>query len=79
MDREIWHKVCNFRRLKIESEFKISTYQKDVADKTNLLDNLVRVKNEKETVIEKYKDSIIRLENQDLRYEDDPEVNIIRF
>lgn len=80
MDRETWHKVCNFRRLKIESEFKISTYQKDVADKTNLLDNLIRVRSDKENVIEKYKNSIIRLENQDFRYEDDPEVySTIRF
>lgn len=79
MDRETWHKVCNFRRLKIESEFKISTYQRDAADKTNLLENLIRVKDDKEATIEKHKISVTQLESEDFRYEDDPEVNCITW
>lgn len=74
MDRETWHTVCNFRRMKIESEFKISTYQKDATDKANLLDNLAHDKEEKEAMIEQCKTSIVSLENQDLWYQDDPEV-----
>lgn len=74
MDRETWHKVCNFRRMKIESEFKISTCQKDAIDKDNLLDSLKRDKEDKEAMIEKLKMCIISLENQDLFYEDNPEV-----
>lgn len=77
MDRETWHKVCNFRRMKIESEFKISTCQKDATDKDNLLDSLKRNKEDKEAMIEKLKMSINRLENQDLYYEDNPEVNVV--
>jgi len=76
MDKETWNKVCNFRRLKIETEFKISTCQKDAIDKANLLDNLTRVKEDEEAMIEKLKMSINRLENQNLLYEDDPEVKI---
>lgn len=74
MDRETWHTVCNFRRMKIESEFKINTYQKDATDKANLLDTLVHDKEDKEAMIEQYKMSIISLENQDSCYKDDPEV-----
>jgi len=77
MDRETWHKVCNFRRMKIESEFKISTCQKDATDKDNLLDSLKRDKEDKESMIEKLKMTIIRLENQDLYYEDNPEVKVV--
>jgi len=75
MDRETWYKVCNFRRLKIESEFKISTYQKDAMDKYNLIDSLMRDKDDKETMIEKLKSSIKILEKEELQYKDDPEVN----
>ncbi|XP_016656351.2 cilia- and flagella-associated protein 43 [Acyrthosiphon pisum] len=77
MDRETWHKVCNFRRMKIESEFKISACQKDATDKDNLLDSLKRDKEDKEAMIEKLKMTIIRLENQDLYYEDNPEVQLV--
>jgi len=63
--------------MKIESEFKISTYQKDTTDKDNLLDSLKRNKEDKEVMIEKLKMSIIKLENQDLYYEDNPEVKIV--
>ncbi|XP_060835447.1 cilia- and flagella-associated protein 43 isoform X1 [Rhopalosiphum padi] len=77
MDKETWHKVCNFRRMKIESEFKISTYQKDTTDKDNLLDSLKRNKEDKEVMIEKLKMSIIKLENQDLYYEDNPEIQLV--
>jgi len=76
MDKETWNKVCNFRRLKIESEFKISTYQKDAIDKANLLDNLMRVKEDNEAIIENLKMSVDKLENQNFQYEDDPEVEI---
>jgi len=79
MDRETWHKVCNFRRMKIESEFKISTCQKDATDKDNLLDSLKRFKEDKETMIERLKTSIYELENQDLYYENNPEVKIRIF
>lgn len=75
MNRETWHKVCNFRRIKIESEFKISTYHKDAIDKVILLDNLIRDKEDKEAMFEKFKTSINRLENQDLCFKNDPEVN----
>lgn len=74
MDRDTWYKVCNFRRIKIESEFKISTYQKDAIDKANLLENLTHNKEEKEATIEKFKTFITRLENQNSYYENDPEV-----
>lgn len=79
MDKETWNKVCNFRRLKIESEFKINTYQKDAMDKANLLDNLMRVKEDEEAIMEKLKMSINRLENQNLHYENDPEVKTHNF
>lgn len=74
MDRDTWYKVCNFRRIKIESEFKISTYQKDAIDKANLLESLTHNKEEKEAMIEKIKTSITKLENQNSYYENDPEV-----
>lgn len=79
MDRETWHKVCNFRRIKIESEFKINTYQKEATDKANLLDSLMRNKEEKEAMIEMFKMSIDKLENEALRYRDDPEVKEFFF
>lgn len=76
MDRETWQKVCNFRRVQIESEFKISTCQKDAADKANLLDSLTRDKENKETVVKTFKTLINQLNDKDLLYENDPEVNI---
>lgn len=78
MDRETWQKVCNHRRIKIESEFKISTYQKDVLDKGNLIEDLIHKREEKEIMIDKLIFSIRKLENQDSNYEDDPEVNNFR-
>lgn len=75
IDRETWQKVCNFRRIKIESEFKVSTFQKDAIDKSNLLDTLMRDKKNKEIMIEKLKLSMLQLENQDYIFEDDPKVN----
>lgn len=74
MDRETWHKVCNFRRMKIESEFKISTYQKDAMDKANLLDSLMRDKEFKEVTVETFITSINALNNEELQYRDNPEV-----
>lgn len=74
MDRETWHKVCNFRRMKIESEFKISTYQKDATDKANLLDSLMRDKEHKEVTVETFITSIDALNNEELQYRDNPEV-----
>lgn len=74
MSRETWHKVCNFRRMKIESEFNIITCQKDATDIDYLLENLKYNKENKEVIIEELKTSIIRLEHQDLYYEEDPEV-----
>lgn len=65
MDKETWHKVCNFRRIKIESEFKISTIEKDASEKANLLDYLKRDIENDEVSIKKLKTSIIKLENQD--------------
>lgn len=78
MDRETWHKVCNFRRMKIESEFKISTCQRDEIDKANLLASLERDKKDKEDIIETLKLSIVTLKNQESHYEDDPEVKKIK-
>lgn len=63
MDKETWHKVCNFRRIKIESEFKISTFEKDATEKANLLDYLKRDIENDEVSIKKLKTSIIKLEN----------------
>lgn len=77
MDRDTWHKVCTFRRLKIESEFKIGTYLKDAMDKANLLDCLTRDKDNKEAAIEKRLMSISKLENRNKLYEDDPTVNCL--
>lgn len=54
--------------------WSISTCQKDATDKDNLLDSLKRDKEDKEAMIEKLKMTIIRLENQDLYYKDNPEV-----
>ncbi|VVC45646.1 Hypothetical protein CINCED_3A007876 [Cinara cedri] len=77
MDKETWHKVCNFRRIKIESEFKIRTFEKDVTEKANLLDNLIHDKEENELLIKKLKSSIIKLENQDKHYENDSEIQLV--
>lgn len=74
IDRETWHKVCNFRRMKIESELKISTYQKDAMDKANLLDSLMRDKEFKEVTVETFITSINALNNEELQYRDNPEV-----
>jgi len=74
MSRETWHKVCNFRRIKIESEFNIITCQKDATDIDYLLENLKYNKENKEAKIEELKISMIRLEHQDLYYEENPEV-----
>lgn len=74
MSRETWHKVCNFRRKKIESEFNICACQKDATDNDNLLESLKYIKDNKEAMVEELKISIIRLEHQDLYYEDNPEV-----
>jgi len=74
MSRETWHKVCNFRRMKIESEFNISTCQKDATDNDYLLESLKYIKEQKEAMIEEFKISKNRLEHQDLYYEINPEV-----
>lgn len=74
MNRETWSKVCSFRRMKIETEFNISTCQKDATDNGYLLESLKYNKENKEAMIEKLKISIVRLEHQDLYYEENPEV-----
>lgn len=74
MDNETWQKVCYFRRIKIESEFKINTFEKDAIEKANLLDNLIRYKEDSELSIKKFKASINKLENQDKHYVNDTEV-----
>jgi len=76
MSRDTWHKVCNFRRMKIETEFNISTCQKHATENDNLLESLKYNKENKEKTIEELKMSIIRLENQDSYYEDNPEVSL---
>jgi len=76
MSRETWHKVCNFRRMKIESEFNISSCQKEATDNDYLLESLKYIKGNKESMIEELKISMIRLERQDLYYEDNPEVSL---
>jgi len=74
MSRETWHKVCNFRRMKIESEFNIISCQKDATDIDYLIEILKHKKGNKEDMIEELKLSITGLEHQDLYYEKNPEV-----
>lgn len=76
MSRDTWHKVCNFRRMKIETEFNISTCQKHATENDNLIESLKYNKINKEKTIEELKMSIIILENQDFYYEDNPEVSL---
>lgn len=76
IDLKLWGKICNFRRLKIESELKISTYQRDFTERRHILNNLVCDKKNKEDLIEHNKMSILQLENQNLNYVDDIEVNV---
>jgi len=76
MSRETWHKVCYFRRMKIESEFNIMTRQKEVTDIDSFLESLKYNKENKEAMIEELKISIIRLEHQDLYHEENPEVTV---
>lgn len=75
MSTETWHKVCNFRRMKIESEFNISSCQKDATENDYLLESLKYIKEKKEAMIEELKISIIKLKHQDIYYEENPEVD----
>ncbi|XP_025190964.1 cilia- and flagella-associated protein 43-like [Melanaphis sacchari] len=77
MSNDTWHKVCNFRRMKIETEFNINTCQKHAIDNDYLIENLKYSKKNKETMIEELKISIIRLENQASYYEDNPEIQLV--
>jgi len=74
-----WQKICNFRRMKIECEFNINTCQKHVTDIDYLFESLNNNKKNKEKMIEELKMSIIRLENQNLNYENNPEVRLRFF
>lgn len=74
IDRKTWDKICYYRRLKIELDLRIGTCQKDVAEKTNLINKLVRDKKRKETLVEEIKTRIAQIENQNSHYGDDPEV-----
>lgn len=74
LDKEIWQKVCYLRRIKIECELKISTFEKDKAEKVNLLNNLIRDKEFCELSIKILKSSIIKLKNEDIQYANDIEV-----
>lgn len=74
MDKETWHILCNFRRKKIESEFNISTCQRDKIDKTDLIVSLKRHNKHREGIIKVLKSSVATLENQESRYENNPEV-----
>lgn len=76
MNTEIWQKFCSFRRLKIETEFIIDTYEKDAAEKANLLNNLMRNKEFKNILLEM---TINRFKNQEMSYRYDSEVNYINF
>jgi len=79
IDRKTWDKICHYRRLKIELDLRIDTCQKDAAEKTNLVNKLVRDKKHKETLIEQIKTRIAQLENENLHYGDDPEVENIKI
>lgn len=71
---DTWQKICHFRRLKIETEFIIDTYEKDATDKSNLLNNLVR---NRETMIAFLETTVNIFKNQKLHYEYDPKVKKI--
>lgn len=74
INMETWRKVCNFRRIKNESEFKMSIFKKDAIEKAHLLDFLKRDIEDNELSIKNLKTSIINLENQEKCYENDSEV-----
>ncbi|VVC42480.1 WD40/YVTN repeat-like-containing domain,WD40-repeat-containing domain [Cinara cedri] len=77
MDKITWNKVCNLRRIKIESEFKIRTFERDATEKANLLDNLIHDKEDDEILIQKLKSSIITLKNKDKHYENDSQIQLV--
>lgn len=79
IDRKTWDKICYYRRLKIESDLRMGTCQKDLADKFNLMSKLARDKKHKETLLEQIKNRITRLENQNLHYADNSEVEHINI
>lgn len=71
INMETWQKICHFRRLKIETEFIIDTYEKDATDKANLLNNLAH---NRETMIELLEKTVSTFKNQEFHYGYDPEV-----
>ncbi|XP_050433883.1 cilia- and flagella-associated protein 43 [Adelges cooleyi] len=77
MDKDTWHKVCNLRRMKIESEFKIKTFQLDASDKANLLVCLERDKEDKTYTIDKLKATILDLEDDRNLYEQNPQIQFV--
>lgn len=75
IDLDTWEKICHVRRMRIESEFRLVTYEKDVADKNILLKYLNLDKEEKETMIKELQSNIERLESQDLLNQGDLKVS----
>lgn len=65
IDMDTWEKICRVRRITIESDFRLATYEKDVADKHILLKHLNNDKKEKETMINELQTNIEILESQD--------------
>lgn len=71
INMETWQKICHFRRLKIETEFLIDTYEKDAMEKANLLNNLVQ---NRENMIALSEKTVGIFKTQEFDYEYDPEV-----
>ncbi|XP_050530954.1 cilia- and flagella-associated protein 43 isoform X2 [Daktulosphaira vitifoliae] len=77
IDKDMWNKICNYRRMKIESEFKIQTLQIDIIDKTNLLTSFERNKEDKTDLIEKLKASIFDKENKKIYYSENYKIQLV--
>lgn len=74
IDIDTWEKICHVRRIKIESEFRLETCEKDVVDKNILLKHLNHDVEEKETTIKEFQSNIKRLESQDSHNQEDLKV-----
>lgn len=76
-DEQAWRKICHYRRLKIQSEFRIVTCQNEATDKAKLLDDLAR---DVKTTGERLKTSTAKkLENREFYYDPDSEVRSTKF
>lgn len=78
-DLDTWKKICHVRRKRIESEFRLATYENDIADKNILLKHLNHDKKEKETMIKELQSIIEKLESQDSLNQGDLKVKQFEF